>query len=195
MKSGELVVIVDSVETAVRFYTEKMGFDIVELKPSDSEDKSLGFVQLKKGKCSVIFRLPFVQEYAEFSFIKRCLSRCVGLQVEIKTGIDTLFDKLIKKDVDVVQPLGDDVENGIRSCVFRDPFGIKIKFVEHIQKVAQADKPYSFFGCRIDPARLTDLDEAEKLHLEEMVNALKAFAISRRSAKKFAKSALKNLVK
>jgi len=91
MKSGELVIVVDSVENVIKFYTEKLGFDVVELctkDKSEQSENSLSYGRVKKGKCFIAFRLPSVEELAEFSFIKRCVSRSTGLYIEMKKGIE-----------------------------------------------------------------------------------------------------------
>ena len=43
MKSSELVLIVETVEEGVKFYTEKLGFDIVDLQESYRKWKALDF--------------------------------------------------------------------------------------------------------------------------------------------------------
>src|SRR5260221_12819284 len=97
MKSGELLVIVDSVEEAIKFYTEKLAFDIARVEASRDVVNTLHSAHLRKGKCGLIFRTPLVEELAEFSFIKRCGSRCIGFNVEMKKGIDKYFQRCQKK--------------------------------------------------------------------------------------------------
>ena len=128
MKSSELVIIVDSVEDAVKFYTEKLAFDVVELEVStDSGEPLLVAACLRKGKSFIRFRLPSVEELAEFSFIKRCASRCVGFSIPFKKGIERYFARCVKKGVKISQELCATSEAGmIQSFVMRDPFGTKI---------------------------------------------------------------------
>ena len=93
IKSSELLVVVDSVEEAVKFYTEKMAFDLVDAQVSPENSNLLIAAHVRKGKCHIIFRAPQVEELADFSFIKRCASRCAGLYVEVKKGLDRCFER------------------------------------------------------------------------------------------------------
>ena len=82
MKSGELVVVVESVRDAVKFYTEKLSFDVVLLETQEERgEHAIVAARLRKGKCFIHFRTATIDELAEFSVIKRCSSRCVLLQV------------------------------------------------------------------------------------------------------------------
>ena len=96
MKVSKVSLIVDSVEEAVKFYTEKLGFDVTCLTVKNEAERSLSFTELKKGKFHIMFRVPNVEEYAEFSFIKRCVSRCVGSYVMIKKGLDKYYNRCKK---------------------------------------------------------------------------------------------------
>ncbi len=192
MKTGELVVLVDSVQEAVKFYTEKLGFDIVELRESQSDPHVLDFALVRKSKCGIVFRKPFVEEFAEFSFIKRCMSRCVGLKIELNSGIEKFFDRCQKKGVDVVLPLEQDQEK--KSFSFKDPFGIKLTCIQFLEKSAM-QPDYDFHGYFINKQDLEKRPESEDRLLSNMVEQVRKFGILRRSAKKYAKSKLKSLSK
>lgn len=191
MKTGELVVIVDSVEDAVKFYTERLAFDITDLQVDTETQHQLGYAHLKKGKCSIIFRRPNVQEFAEFTFIKRCSSRCVTLLVEMKNGLDKYFAKCSKKDVVVIQEPRE-VKPGVRSFVVSDPFGVKLMCTQ----VTAAEKPVDLnvFGVQLQRANLVTRKDAEKLYLEQIAAQLKRFGVLRRASKKYAKLRVKEAV-
>jgi len=184
MKSSELLVIVDSVEEAIKFYTEKLAFDIADLQASKENSNTLTSAHLRKGKCIVIFKTPSVEELAEFSFIKRCASRCVGMHVEMKKGLDKYFQRCQKKGVKVLnEPKS--MSDGTRSFVIRDPFGIKIVFAQQEgHKKASTD----FAGMQIELGKRKEVDS-----VNDMVEHLKHFSILRRAAKKYAKLKLKQL--
>ncbi len=191
MKNGELVVIVDSVEDAVKFYTERLAFDIANLQIDTENPHQLGYAHLRKGKCSVIFRKPNVQEFAEFTFIKRCSSRCVVLQVDMKNGLDKYFTKCEKKDVVVIQEPRE-VTPGVRSFVIADPFGVKLIFTQ----ATSTNKPLDLnaFGVQIQRNNLSNRQDAEKAYLEQIAVQLKRFGVLRRASKKYAKTRIKELV-
>ena len=53
MKSSELVIIVDSVEDAVKFYTEKLAFDIVDAQASKENHGTLLSAHIQIGRAHV----------------------------------------------------------------------------------------------------------------------------------------------
>jgi hypothetical protein len=80
MKSCKPLFVVDSVENAVKFYSEKLGFDIVELAAKKEDGRCiLEYAQLKKGKAFMGFRVPTTGELAEMSMIKHCAGRGAGV--------------------------------------------------------------------------------------------------------------------
>lgn len=192
MKAGELIVMVDSVEEAVKFYTERLAFDITCLKVDPENAQRLGCAYLKKGKCFIGFRKPTVQELTEFTFIKRCSSRCITLQVEMKKGIDKYFGKCKKKDITVTQDLRETAP-GVRSFSIMDPFGVKLTFKEVSEKKQLVN--LNVVGILLDQAQLNNRTTAEKSYLEVIATQLKKFGILRRASKKFAKAKIKELVK
>ncbi len=192
MKAGELVVVVDVVEEAVKFYTEKLAFDIIDLRVDTENQNNLSYVRLHKSKCTIIFRMPNVQEFAEFSFIKRCSSRCVYLQVEMKSGIDKYFAKCQKKDISVIQPLRE-ISSDMRSFIVTDPFGVKLEFIQ--PSLTQPKINLDVLGVSLQRATLSNRKEAEKAYIEPISMQLKRFNVLRRASKKYAKTKIKELVK
>jgi uncharacterized glyoxalase superfamily protein PhnB len=183
MKAGELVIIVESVNQAVKFYTEKLGFDINEALIS-SQPEELSFARLKKGKCIIVFKQPDVAELAEFSFIKRCVSRCVKLHVELKTGIEKLYERCQKKKLNIAKALQVNA-HGEQYFTVKDPFGVKLEFVQTLEYVPATTK--SFLGIKV-----TDKDIGDEALVENVVEHLKQFGVLRRAAKKYAKHLLRH---
>jgi len=194
MKSSKVTLIVDSIESAVKFYTEKLSFDIIEICAKKEEDGSevIHYAQIKKGKCFIMFRLPHVEEQAEFSFIKRCANRCTGLYVEMKKGLDKYFSRCNKKGVPIIheveeQPWGD------RTFSIKDPFGFLLTFAQPIENFVA--KETLFCGLPIKKTTPSGQPRAEEDLINEMVQHLKYFRIARRFAKKYAKVWLKQNLK
>jgi len=187
MKSSELIVIVESVEEAVKFYTEKLAFDIVHLEASKESPGILTAAHLRKGKCFVAFRVPSVEELAEFSFIKRCASRCVGLQLEMKKRIEKYFQRCQKKGLKIVSDLKE--ASGYKSFAIRDPFGNKLVFAQPVEgKEPKASS--DVLGMTVDLRGAKEADVVDKI-----VGHLRTFGVLRRPAKKYAKLRIKQLVK
>lgn len=191
MKSSELLVVVDSVEEAVKFYTEKLAFDLVDTQVSVENSNHLVSAQVKKGKCCIIFRAPHVEELADFSFIKRCSSRCAGLYVEMKKGLDRYFDRCIKKGVKIVSE--PKMVDGHRTFVLKDPFGIKLVIAEVPEKAAVASS--QFAGLSLPISAIVSKARKESDIVDEMVSHLRKFGILRRASKKYAKAHLKAALK
>lgn len=189
MKSGELLVIVDSVEEAIKFYTEKLAFDIAGVEASKDSLNTLHSAHLRKGKCGLIFRTPLVEELAEFSFIKRCGSRCIGFNVEMKKGIDKYFQRCQKKGLKTSE-LKD--RDGLQQFTLRDPFGTKLVFSQLIEGKQQ--KPsLNFIGMQLSEQDLGGKGRKEADVVDGMVEQLRKFGILRRAAKKYAKTVYKQL--
>jgi len=183
MKSITVTIVVDSVEEAVKFYTEKLPFDVVDLRISTEGQQTLSYAHLRKGKASVVFRTPYVEEFADFTFIKRCASRCVCLFVEVKKGLEKFYSKCQKKDLKIVSELKD-CECGFKMFALKDPFGLKLVFAQPIQGFA-VKKPSDFLGMPL--SHTTDTEE----QVDKMISHLKGFGILRRASKKYAKHFLK----
>lgn len=191
MKSSEVVLLVESVEEAVKFYAEKLAFDIVDLQESSEGGNTLTSARLRKGKCFIRLRLPQVEELAEFSFIKRCASRCTGLHVEMKKGIERFYERCLKKGVKVIGELKNQ-QDGFKSFVIRDPYGIRIAFAQPVENFKEP-VPTALLGASLKLADALGNPLKDNDVIDEMVGRLKDFGILRRSAKKYAKSYLKRV--
>jgi uncharacterized glyoxalase superfamily protein PhnB len=197
MKSGELILIIDSVEEGVKFYTEKLGFDITNLKEgSEAEgEKHLVYAHLRKGKCGLSLRTPHVEELAAFSFIKRCANRCTGFYIEMKKGIDKYYQKCLKKDLKVVTELKN-TDWGCKMFSIRDPFGMTLTFGEPIKQAGVPLNKLEAFGMSLDRETVKSKKVSEiNAQIEKTVGYLKQFGISRRASKKFAKHKVKEFQK
>lgn len=190
MKSGELVVVVESVRDAVKFYTEKLSFDVVLLETQEERgEHAIVAARLRKGKCFIHFRTATIDELAEFSVIKRCSSRCVLLQVELKKGIDKYFAKCSKKGILISNEIKDTPQSGARTFSVRDPFGVKIQFIQINQEFRHPGAT-SFLSL---PFRKQDITQmaAQNAYMEEMVSKLKKIGVLRRAGKKYARHWIK----
>ncbi|MCK4264961.1 VOC family protein [Candidatus Babeliales bacterium] len=180
MKSGKTVLVVDSVEDAVKFYSDKLAFDIVNLRTTEG-NRSLSFAELRKGKCYIIFRIPVVDELVEFSQVKYCMSRGAGMYADMKKGLEKYFERCRKKGVQVLQELKEQPW-GEKNFVVKDPYGFKLTFAQSIEGFVPSE-PNKFCGMTADSGKSGVV--------EEMVQHLRNFGLSRRSAKKYAKAWLK----
>ncbi len=185
MKSSELLVVVDSVEEAVRFYTEKLAFDIIDLQLNKENPNTLLAAHLRKGKCFILFRIPAIEELAEFSFIKRCASRCIGLHIDMKKGLDKYYERCLKKGLKIISE-PKDMADGTRNFSLRDPFGIKLIFSQ-LQEGKKFTTSPDLLGLHIDPKR------KDENQINDMVDHLRKFSVLRRAAKKYSKLKLKQL--
>ncbi len=190
MKSCEPVIVVDSIEDAVKFYAEKLGFDVVDLLVDKEGGQHLSLARLRKGKCYVKFRIPLPEEFADFTFIKRCSSRCVSICAEMKKGLDKYFVRCQKKGVKVLSEPKDCPEVGMRVFTVKDPFGVKIVFAQPMENIAKPVGEVDICGMVVRQAQAKDPQT-----IESIVSHLKEFGILRRSAKKFAKLKLKEISK
>ena len=188
MKSGKPMLVVDSVEKSVKFYTEKLGFDVVDLHVEKAESQFLSYAEIKKGKCFIVLRTPSIEELAEFSMIKRLNLRGAGIVCDMKKGIDQYFQRCKKKGVTIISELKDQ-EWGVRSFVIRDLFGFKIIFEQKIANFKPKQRP-TFAGFTVP------LDNAGKpsnavATIEDMIRWIRGFGLLRRVGKKYSKVWLK----
>ncbi len=191
MKSSEIIIIVDSVEEAIKFYTEKLAFDVVELSVNSHEPNTLAFARLKKGKSIVAFRVPQVEELAEFSFIKRCASRCLVVDFEMKKGLEKYYQRCLKKGLKVVNELKD-AGNGFVSFAVRDPFGTKLVFEQPVPG-SKSSSLYTVAGLTLTPQDFEKSREGDTV--DRLIDHLRGFGLLRRASKKFAKHAFKLVLK
>ncbi|KKP22958.1 MAG: hypothetical protein SZ59_C0004G0033 [candidate division TM6 bacterium GW2011_GWF2_28_16] len=193
MKSGTTVLVVESVEKATKFYTEKLAFDVVELitEKNPGEDEQITYAHLRKGKCFLMLRAPHIEELAEFSFIKRCASRSVGIFIEMKKGLEKYFKKCEQKGVQIVQSLKDE-NYGYKTFAVKDPFGIKLTFA---QKLENYKAPEHFLHSGLGKKDITGNPAQDAQVIERMIKYLKTLGILRRASKKYSKNWVKSLQK
>lgn len=193
IKSGITVVIVESVEKAIKYYTEKLAFDIVKIATGkgDGGKDIISYAHLKKGKCFIMLRSPMIEELAEFSFIKRCASRCTGVFAEMKKGIDKYYQKCRKKEVQITSLLKDE-SWGYRTFSVRDPFGIQLTFA---QKLENYHESTNFLTSGINKNDIFGNKDQDAPIIEKMIKYLKTFGILRRAAKKYSKLWIKKQTK
>lgn len=191
MKSSELIVMVDSVEEAIKFYTEKLGFDIVDMEQSKDNPNILHAARIKKGKCLISFKAPQVEELAEFSFIKRCASRCIGLSMEMKKGIERYYARCQKKGLKITRELRESM--GTKSFALKDPFGIKL-VVAQPPEDKRIQPSLNFLGLQLSDKDATGKGRKESEVVNDLIDHLKGFGILRRASKKYAKHYLKQFV-
>lgn len=193
IKSGVTVIIVESVEKAVKFYTEKLAFDIVELTSEKNEvdHEIINYAQLRKGKCYIKFRTPHIEELAEFSFIKRCSSRCVGIVTKMKKGIEKYYQRCEKKGVTITDSLKNE-SFGYKTFSVKDPYGLRITFA---QELPDYQKPTNFLSSGITKNDISGDKKQNAPIIERMVKYLKTFGILRRASKKYSKLWIKNQLK
>lgn len=192
MKSSELVLIVETVEEGVKFYTEKLAFDLTNLEKNSENGMHLTSASLRKGKCSLILRTPLVEELAAFSFIKRCTNRGVGLYVEMKKGIEKYYQRCMKKGVKITSELKKTANENTEFSV-RDPFGITLTFAETPIEKKQI---FKILDISIDKNELKSKNaQYIKNVSDQIISNLKKIGILRRAAKKFVRVKLKELSK
>lgn len=188
MKSGKPLFIVDSVEDAVKFYSEKLGFDVFELSAKREDSRCyLNYALLKKGKCFVGFRSPYPGELAEMSMIKHCAGRGAGVYIEMKKGFDKYLERCNKKGVLIVeqpkkQPWGE------VTFSIKDPFGFRVTFAQALE-VGEWIPTNEF--CGMGELKEPQGEEETTRMLEDMISWLKGFGLLRRVSKKFSKLWLK----
>ncbi len=190
MKPGELVVVVESVREAVKFYTEKLSFDLIYLETqTDHGEYTMTSARVRKGKCSLMFRVPAVDELAEFSVVKRCASRCITVRIEIKKGLEKYFTKCRKKQLNISGDIKEATDRSSLSFTVRDPFGVRLYFMQQTGPARHA-VPGDFLGVPFKKAELAQT-AAQNSFMEEMVSKLKKLGVLRRAGKKYARQWLK----
>ena len=190
MKPGIPHFVVDSVEKATKFYTEKLGFDVAEISSKKDEGRSfLDYSLVKKNKCFIGFRSPVVNEFAEMSMLKHSSGRGAGVYIEMRKGLEKYFERCSKKGVTISEPLKKQPW-GHATFEVKDPFGLKLMFAEPLQDGEyKRDSNFCGMGIVQKPAG----SDQELKTIEDMILWLKGFGILRRAAKKYSKLWLKQL--
>jgi hypothetical protein len=193
MKSGEVIVVVESVKEVVKFYTEKLGFDLINLK-TEEDDRGAYIVtgaHVRKGKCVLYFKTAGYDELADFSIIKRCINRCIGIEIEFKKGIEKYYARCIKKNVPMHNPLKKDLSSSSQSFSVKDPCGLTLTFV---QERFQERLSQEFLGITCKKEDLTQITQQNAL-IDQMIGKMKKLGILRRAAKKYARILIKQHLK
>ncbi len=188
IKSGKPILVVESVEKCLKFYTEKLGFDLVHLYVEKAESQYVSLAEVKKGKCFIVFRTPFIEELAEFSMMKRLNFRGTGIVMDFKKGIDQYHEKCKKKGINIINEIKDH-EWGVRSFVIRDPFGFKIVVEQEISGFKPKQRE-SFAGMTI-PLDVSGKPSNATATIEDMIRWIRGFGLLRRVGKKYSKLWLK----
>jgi len=190
MKSCKPMFVVEAVEDAVKFYTEKLGFDIFELMAKKEDGRCfVEYALLKKGKCFISFRTPSPGELAELSMIKHCAGRGAGVYIEMKKGLDKYFDRCNKKGVTIVeQPIKQPW--GMVTFSVKDPFGFLLMFAQPLEEGEW--RPVNEF-CGMGPVEKPQNTEQESKVIDDMAAWLKGFGFLRRVSKKFSRLWLKRM--
>lgn len=185
-KSGKFTFIVDSVERAVRFYTDKLLFSIVELRTDDEGGVHMCYAEIRRGKVHIVLRQPVVDELAEFSLIRRCSGRATGVVLEMKKGIEKYFQSCKKKGVPISSNLREK-DDGSMVFQVKDPYGIKLFFT---QEGPDSERYYcqqeKFCGMSLKGRKVVINSDADVP--EDMVAWLKGLGVSRRVSKKYIKA-------
>jgi catechol 2,3-dioxygenase-like lactoylglutathione lyase family enzyme len=181
-KISKIMLIVDSVEKAIKFYTEKLLFSITGLNYDKEGGVHLSRAEVRKGKFYIVFRLPVLEELAEFGVIRRSFGRATTAVAIAKKGIHIFYRSCKKKGVEIAtteqNPAGK-----IISFSVRDPFGLKLIFTESDQ--AGAFDLNDFYGMATDGKPLVIKKDSDVP--ADLVKWLRKFGISRRAAKKYIK--------
>jgi uncharacterized glyoxalase superfamily protein PhnB len=185
MKSGEAVLVVDSVEDAVKFYTDKLAFDIADLMIVEGGN-ALSYASLRKGKCFISFRVPKPDEVVDFSQIKYAPMRGCGMFVVAKKGLEKYYNRCRSKGVTIIEQLHEQPW-GYSTFVIKDPFGFKIMFGEMSSDYSEPRD--QFCGIKLDLSK--DVGSLS----DDMIRHVRKFRLSQRASKKFAKAWLKRMKK
>lgn len=180
IKQKECVVLVSSIQDVIKFYTDKLGFDIIDLIVEEGE---LHKVHLRKGKCFLTFKRPSIQESVEYSFIKGCPSRCLTMSIEVSKDLDKMLAKYEKKGVAIASKTTD--ADMLTSFTIKDGFGLRLHFFQDIEENAPKESSetneFTIKSSRSNQDRL----------ISKAVEKLQSYGVVRKAAKKYCKAQLK----
>jgi uncharacterized glyoxalase superfamily protein PhnB len=192
-KVGKTLVVVESVEKAIKFYTERLGFALHDVVIQRDGELFISSADVKKGNVIVNLRAPAIEELAEFGMVKRCSGRSSGVFVELNKGISKYFQRCKKKGVPVITELH---KNHLGQLWFaaRDPFGLKLIFVEKLVGTAAVDPTiFNVAGLGLSRERVVAIDQKNKGAIEPMVDVLKDLGLLRRVSQKFVRTWVKQV--
>ena len=190
-KVGKTLLVVESVEKAVKFYTERLGFSLSDITLQRDGECYLSSADVKKGNVILTLRSPAIEELAEFGMVKRCSGRSAGVFVELNRGIEKYFARCKKKGVPVIAELAKN-GRGQLSFTARDPFGLKLVFVEKpIGSKAVDLAVFSAASLAFTPEKIQAINSKDRHAIDPMVDVLKDLGLLRRVSQKFVRSWLK----
>lgn len=192
-KVGKTLLVVESVEKAIKFYTERLGFSLTDVTIQRDGDCYISSADVKKGNVILVLKAPAIEELAEFGMVKRCSGRSTGVVVELNRGIEKYFARCKKKGVPLVSELGRNAM-GNQTFTARDPFGLRLVFVEKpIGSVAVDAGLFAPCNVQFAKEKLLSLDPKDKIAIDPFVDALKDMGLLRRVSQKFVRGWLKQL--
>ncbi|MBM3894084.1 VOC family protein [Candidatus Dependentiae bacterium] len=192
-KVGKTLVVVESVEKAIKFYTERLGFALHDVVIQRDGELFISSADVKKGNVIVNLRAPAIEELAEFGMVKRCSGRSAGLFVEMNKGVSKYFQRCKKKGVPVITDLN---KNHLGQLWFaaRDPFGLKLIFIEKlVGSVAVDPSVFNAAGLGLSRERILSIDQRNKSSIEPMVDVLKDLGLLKRISQKFVRTWVKQV--
>ncbi len=190
-KVGKTLLVVESVEKAVKFYTERLGFSLSDITLQRDGECYLSSADVKKGNVILTLRSPAIEELAEFGMVKRCSGRSAGVFVELNRGIEKYFARCKKKGVPVITELTKNARGQLTFSA-RDPFGLKLVFVE--KPIGSKAVDLSIFASAnllFSPEKIQALNSKDRHAIDPMVDVLKDLGLLRRVSQKFVRSWLK----
>lgn len=184
-KKSKYFLIVDSVEKAIKFYAEKLLFTVTDVVVESGANRFINYAELRRGKCSIVLRVPELSELADFSMVRRVSSRACGMYLELKDGIEDFFENCKKKKVIVTSGI---VRHPQGYAYFQalDPFGSKLYFYQVEDRPVTERESNSICGLVVGGEILA---EVEKGGMPQVVSDhLKVLGLTRRVAKKYVKA-------
>ena len=187
-KKCKYFLVVDSVESAIKFYAEKLLFLVVDVGMMPGANTYVNYAELRRGKCQIIVRTPVVTELAEFSMVRRLNNRANGIYLEIKQEISIFYNTCRKKKLNIVSEINRH-PSGYVYFQMLDPFGSRIYFYqpdEHAIKIKKSFDGPDFLGMKMNQ----NLWDALKNDIipQDIIDYLKQLGMSRRVAKRFIKN-------
>jgi len=117
---------VPDVEASVRFYTEKLGFELVHLKRETVSGRERATFAIV-GVGNAVMMLAHERFYVRGGE-GRATPRGVGIDTRIVVDdVDAMYRRATDSDVTIVHDIGDR-PYGLRDFIIRDPDGFRLRF-------------------------------------------------------------------
>ena len=114
------------VEASVRFYTEKLGFELVHLKRETVSGRERATFAIV-GVGNAVMMLAHERFYVRGGE-GRATPRGVGIDTRIVVDdVDAMYRRATDSDVTIVHDIGDR-PYGLRDFIIRDPDGFRLRF-------------------------------------------------------------------